>query len=198
MSRRIEFENHIKRLVNIFFLCKESYLVLRELYSVKEDSEYLIDLKYNGSFFTLTKINYWRIIVLQLSKLYIDNDKEYFNVKKFLNNCKTGERFSLLDLDQIFINEQLQRISKKQHLIDNIRIQRNKIFAHDDPRNSDIVNDITLDETKDLIELCQDLIFKIYQEVYDTHYDFEMGNSPKENLLYILKSLDEANSNRFF
>ncbi|WP_353146266.1 hypothetical protein [Chryseobacterium sp.] len=194
MSRRIEFENHIKRLVNIFFLCKESYLV--ELYSIKENSEYLIDLKYNGSFFMLTKVNYWRIIVLQLSKLYIDNDKEYFNIKKFLNNRKTGERFSLLDIDQIFINEQLKKISKKQHLIDNIRIQRNKVFAHDDPRNGDIVNDVTLDQTKDLIELCQDLIFKIYQEVYDTHYDFEMGNSPKENLMYILKSLDEANNNR--
>lgn len=196
MSKEIEFKNHIERIVNIFFLCKESYLVLRELYSIKENSDYLIDLKNRGTFFTLTKVNYWRVIVLQLSKLFIESDNEKFNIIKFLNDCKTGEDFGSLQLDQNFVELQLERISEKQYLIDQIRIQRNKVFAHDDPNNSGIINDITLDETKDLIELCQDLIFKIYLEVYDSHYDFEMGNSAESNLKYILKSLDERNKYR--
>ena len=38
---------------------------------------------------------------------------------------------------------------------------------------------------------CKDVIFHIYGELYDVHYDFEMRDSPEINLKIILKSLDK-------
>lgn len=194
MSKKTEFKTDLEKIVKIFFLSKESYLVLRELYKTIDNSKYLIDLKFKGSFFTLTKVNYWRVIVLQLSKLFIE--RERFNIIKLLEKCKEGSYYSSLNINQNFIRDELNRIKEKQKLIDDIKLQRDKIFAHEDANNGAIVNDITLDETKELIELCQNIIFHIYAEVYDTHYDFEMRNSAISNLKYILKSLEERDIQR--
>ena len=194
MSKRSEFKTDLEKIVKIFFLSKESYLVLRELYKTIDNSTYLIDLKFKGSFFTLTKVNYWRVIVLQLSKLYIE--RERFNIINLLEKCKKGNYYSSLNINQNFIINELNKIKENQKLIDDIKIQRDKIFAHEDANNEEIVNDITLDETKNLIELCQNIIFQIYSEVFDTHYDFEMGNSAISNLKYVLKSLDEREIQR--
>ena len=46
MSKKTEFKEDFERIKKIFFLCKESYLVLRELYKTDDNSKYLIDLKY--------------------------------------------------------------------------------------------------------------------------------------------------------
>ena len=194
MSKRSEFKTDLEKIVKIFFLSKESYLVLKELYKTIDNSSFLIDLKFKGSFFTLTKVNYWRVIVLQLSKLYIE--RERFNIINLLEKCKKGNYYSSLNINQNFIINELNKIKENQKLIDNIKIQRDKIFAHEDANNEEIVNDITLDETKNLIELCQNIIFQIYSEVFDIHNDFEMGNSAISNLKYVLKSLDEREVQR--
>lgn len=194
MSKRNEFKTDLERIVKIFFLSKESYLVLRELYRTIDNSKYLIDLKFRGSFFTLTKVNYWRVIVLQLSKLYIE--RERYNIIKLLEKCKTGNYYASLNINQNFIIKELNRIEEQQKLIYDIKLQRDKIFAHEDANNENILSEITLDETKDLIELCQNIIFHIYSEVFDAHYDFEMGNSAIDNLKYVLKSLDEREKQR--
>ena len=194
MSRKNQFKTHLEKIVKIFFLGKESYLVLRELYKVNDCSEYLIDLKFKGSFFTLTKVNYWRIIILQLSKLFIE--REEFNIIKILENCKKGGYYKSLNISQEFINKELSRITSKKKLIDDIKLQRDKIFAHEDSNNEGIVNDITLDETEELFDLCQNIIFHIYTEVFDTHYEFEMGNSAHSNLRYVLNALDEIEKQR--
>ena len=194
MSRKNQFKTHLEKIVKIFFLGKESYLVLRELYKVNDCSEYLIDLKFKGSFFTLTKVNYWRIIILQLSKLFIE--REEFNIIKILENCKKGGYYKSLNISQEFINKELSRITSKKKLIDDIKLQRDKIFAHEDSNNEGIVNDITLDETEELFDLCQNIIFHIYTEVFDTHYEFEMVNSAHSNLRYVLNALDEIEKQR--
>src|SRR5690554_7341748 len=116
-------------------------------------------------FFNFKKRKYWRVIVLQLSKLYIE--RERFNIINLLEKCKKGNYYSSLNINQNFIINELNKIKENQKLIDNIKIQRDKIFAHEDANNEEIVNDITLDETKNLIELCQNIIFQIYSEVFD-------------------------------
>lgn len=194
MSKKTEFKTDLEKIVKIFFLCKESYLVLRELYKTIDNSKYLIDLKFKAPFITLTKVNYWRVIVLQLSKLFIE--RERFNIIRLLEKCKADGHYASMNINQNFVNSELNRIKEKQKLIDDIKLQRDKIFAHEDANNEKIVNDITLDETKELIELCQNIIFHIYSEAYDTHYDFEMRNSAISNLKYILKSLDEREMHR--
>jgi len=189
MSKKTEFKSDLEKIVRIFFLCKESYLVLRELYKTVDNTDYIINLKFKGPFFTLTKVNYWRIIALQLSKIYVE--RERFNIIKLLEKCKKGGYFASINLNQDFIEEQLYMISQKQKYIEHIKLQRDKIFAHEDADNAELANDLTLDETKDLIDLCQNILFKMYGEVYETHFDFEMRSSAVDNLKKILTSLNE-------
>ena len=180
MSKQAEFKSDLEKTLKIFFLCKESYLVLRELYKTIDNSNYIINLKFKGSFFALTKVNYWRIIVLQLSKIYIE--RERYNIIRLLEKCKKGNHFDSINLKQDFIEEQLNRINDKQKHIEHIKLQRDKIFAHEDANIIEVVNDLTLDETKDLIDLCQNILFSIYGEIYETHFDFDMKNSAVDNL----------------
>lgn len=194
MSKNKEFKEELEKIVNIFFLCKESYLVLRELHRTENSSEYIIDLKYNNSFLILTKVNYWRVIVLQLSKLFIE--KERYSLIKFLTKCKKGNYFQILNVDQEFIENELEKINSQKYKIDNIKLQRDKIFAHEDSNRNEVINDITLDEAKELLDLCQNIIFEIYFEILDTQYEFEIANSPEWNLKNLLKKLDEMHLQR--
>ena len=175
-------------------MCNESYSVLRALYRIENDSEYVIKLKYNNSFFTLTKVNYWRVIILQLSKLYMEDER--FNIPKLLSKCRKNNYFSALNINSEFIESELNKISQKAERISHIKIQRDKLFAHEDYSRDEIVNDLTLDETKELMDMCQNIIFEIYQEVFDTHYYFEIGNSAERNLQSIIKNLEEIHNIR--
>lgn len=189
MSKKTEFKKDFDRINKVFFLCKESYLVLRELYRTENNSDYLKNIKFKNQFFILTKVNYWRIIVLQISKLFFE--KGPFNILRFLDKCKKGNYYSSLNVDAKFINDKLEFIVTKQYIFDDLKIQRDKIFAHEDSNNIGIVNNITLDEISQLLDFCKDVILHIYSEIYDTDLDFENRNSAEANLQYILQSLDE-------
>lgn len=189
MSRKTEFKKDFERITKVFFLCNESYLVLRELYRTEDNSDYLTQMKFKNSFFILTKVNYWRVSVLQISKLFFD--KGPFNIVKFLGKCIEGNYYSSLNLDRKIVNEKLEMIADKQNIFDDLKIQRDKVFAHEDSNNIGIVNNVTLDEIGELLEFCKDVIFHIYGEIYDTHYNFEMRNPPEKNLKKILEHLDE-------
>ena len=189
MSKKIEFKKDFDRINKVFYLCKESYLVLRELYRTENNSDYLKNLKFKNQFFILTKVNYWRIIVLQISKLFFE--RRPFNILRFLEKCKKGNYYSSLNLDEKFINEKLELITTKQYIFDDLKIQRDKIFAHEDSNNTGIINNITLDEIEQLLDFCKNIIVHIYLEIYDSHFDFEIRNSAEANLQHILKSLDE-------
>lgn len=189
MSKKTEFKKDFDRINKVFFLCKESYLVLRELYRTENNSDYLKNIKFKNQFFILTKVNYWRIIVLQISKLFFE--KGPFNILRFLDKCKKGNYYSSLNVDAKFINDKLEFIVTKQYIFDDLKIQRDKIFAHEDSNNIGTVNNITLDEISQLLDFCKDVILHIYSAIYDTYLDFESRNSAEANLQYILQSLDE-------
>lgn len=190
MSKKTEFKKDFERINKVFFLSRESYLVLRELYRTEDNSEYVIKVKSKNSFFTLTKVNYWRVIVLQISKLFFERGP--FNILKFLGKCDEGNYYSSLNLDTKFINEKLEFITSKKYILADIKTQRDKIIAHEDSNNVGLVNNVTLDEIGDLLDFCKDIIFHIYAEIYDSHFDFELRNSAEENLKKILESLDES------
>lgn len=189
MSKKTEFKKDFDRINKVFFLCKESYLVLRELYKTENNSDYLINVKFKNQFFILTKVNYWRVIVLRISKLFFE--KGPFNILRFLDKCKKGNYYSSLNLSAEFINDKLGFIISQQYIFDDLKIQRDKIFAHEDSDNIGIINNITLDEISQLLDFCKDVILHIYSAIYDTYLDFESRNSAEANLQYILQSLDE-------
>lgn len=196
MSKRKEFENKLDRITNIYFLAQESYLVLRELYANIGNSPYLIGLKNESPFINLTRVNYWRIIVLQLTKLYLERGTECFNLPRLLEQCKSGHYFRSLLINQDFIHSQLQKIDEKQGYIEHLKNQRDKVFAHEDKSSINISNDLTLDETKELLDLCQNIIVYFYSEVFGMPRNLEVSNSPVKGLRYILKSLDERQIQR--
>jgi len=121
------------------------------------------------------------------------SNNERYNLLKFLRKCKKGNYFQSLNINQEFIIDEINKIQEYNDVISHIKLQRDKLFAHEDAFNSTIVNDITLDETKNLIDLCQNIIFEIYGEIFDTHYEFEVANSAEWNLKNILKNLNERN-----
>lgn len=192
MDKKIELNEELDKILGIFFLCKESYLIVRELYKTSDTSNYLIDIKYKGSFFNLTKVNYWRIVVLQLYKLY--TEKERFNIIKLLSKFEKSNYFGSLNIDQNFIKSELSKIYEKQKSIDAIKIQRDKIFAHEDGNTNIIIDEITLDQAKELIDLCQSILSEIFNVVFSASYDFEMTNSAILDLKKILISLDTLNT----
>ena len=62
-------------LAQILFLAQESLKIVEYLVKDEEDENTVYSKKMNAFFVYSTSI-YWRVIVIELSKLFSDNDKE--------------------------------------------------------------------------------------------------------------------------
>jgi len=189
--KRQEFEFEISRITNIIFKAQEAYLIVKYL-SSNENDDYTSYEKNMNSFFAYSKAIYWQVTVIELSKLYID--RERFNLIKFLNKLKPNGHFASINISESKVIEWQERISQSQSLIDNLKSQRDKVYAHDDSDNN-VENIVSIEDTLKILTIAHE----IAKEINNTHFKrsimFDMLNSPAANLKYNIERLVSEKKN---
>jgi hypothetical protein len=197
MSKKTELKKEIEKIKDLYFYCNESFLVIKELNFKNGDTDYLIDLKSRNTFFTLTNVYYFRILVIKLSKLFLDDER--YSIKKLLTKCRISGYFKSIKLDQDYISNQLDFLSSKQEIIKELKKLRDKKIAHSDSNYLSLENNLTLDEIEELLNFVRDFIIYIYLEIFKIDFcenKFAVENSPSCGLKYILRNLDAINNIR--
>jgi hypothetical protein len=130
-------------------------------------------------FFPFVSVNFYRITIIELSKLY--NHTERYSLNKLLQKFNSNQEFDgLINKEKLQIyNKQLKSNSK---LIKELIDLRNKHYAHQD---EDYKNYISLEISKieDMLLLSKNLFNKIYKDVFNKlfFFDFPLGK-PLESL----------------
>jgi len=193
MSKKSEFELEFERIKGIYFSAQETFYIVEELYSQDVTSHNLeIYTKNMSSFFYFCKIYFWRNTVIELSKLLNNNEKEAFNIIKFISKLKPDGYFKSLKFDNTFLEDLLVKINNKQNVIDNLILQRDKLYAHEDRNNKNVNNLTSFADIKELLGICKELIQHITQKHFETHLQFDMMNSPQQNLKYLFECITKG------
>lgn len=144
---------------------KEIYRILVTAYQAFEFSFYLNqpsteeEEKYSKSstFFRFTEYTFWRVLVVELSKLLSENKQtNKFNVRKLLSKLKSNGHYRKLGFDGKLILEWENELEIKESTIQEILDLRDKIYSHSDPQivREDVIQNIklTYGRTKELLD----------------------------------------------
>jgi hypothetical protein len=84
-----------------------------------------------NSHWSYIQFNFFKVLVIDVAKLFVDNRNQKFNFFKLLISLETGE-FRNLEIQLIRIKHYRTRLSAFTQFFDSIEEYRNKFFAHTD------------------------------------------------------------------
>lgn len=184
-NKKQEFELEISRITNIIFKAQEAYFIVEYLSSDESDSYFSYEKGMN-SFFAYSRRIYWQVTVMELSKLFVD--RERFNLIKFLAKLRPDGCFSSAGISEIKVAEWESRIIQLSFLINNLKAQRDKVYAHDD-FNNNIDNIVSLENGLKLLTIAHEIVKEINNTYFSRGIVFDLINSPVINLKYTIERL---------
>jgi hypothetical protein len=187
-TKKLEFENEFSRIINIIYKAQEAFWILKYLCEKEEDG-YLSYEKNMNSFFAYSRSIYWQVTVMEISKLFVDRDR--FNLNKFLSKLKPNAHYSKINILEAKVQDWEFRINNHKEKIGNLKLQRDKVYAHDDLENK-IENIVSLEDVQSLLEIAKDIATEVYYVYFSMGISFDMINSPAKNLKYNIERLAEA------
>ncbi|MFL5788971.1 MAG: hypothetical protein ACJ748_13010 [Flavisolibacter sp.] len=147
-------------------------------------------VKFKNPFFVYEAQIHWRIIVLELCKLFSDKENEHYNLNKFISRLKKGGHFADAEINDSSIEVWKAQLRKENKKIGNLILQRDKLFAHTDRSKGKVANNVTIGKTRELVKMVQQIIKEIYLTVFKSSILIdEPISSPVENLEQIIDIL---------
>ncbi len=181
-----QLNDEIDSIHEILIITKESLKILEYILKA-EDNKDLNYIKRNNSFIAFERVMLWNIIVIELAKLYIDNRSNHYNLKTFIKKFKKDREYFEINLDRKQIENWERMIEAESENIYNIKLQRDKVYAHSDRYRNELFNKVSLEKTSHLVEIG----FSILQEIgkaFSFTFIEDLNNSPMDGLKSILNA----------
>lgn len=186
---KLELESIVKTIIQ----AQEALLIVKYL-SVEEDDPDKQYEKSENSFFFYSRIMFWRLSVIELSKLFLERDTEKYNFNKFLNKLSRSGIYANHGISQEKIFDWKNRVVSQKEDIENLKLQRDQVYVHIDSTADTANNTISFFQAQKLLLLAQEIIKDVYKTCYQTDYKFELLNSPSKNLESCIERLAKARS----
>jgi len=154
------------------------------------DEKHLIYITKSG-FFSFARYAFWRVTILELHKLLNDNkETDKFNIHHLIRKLRPGGFYQSLKVSESKIDEWQFELEKQKKSIKEVSKLRLKLYAHTDNDYKNVIDnsDLTLSATEELINVIINIIFDIYQIIFDTHYIFKPIHK-KETLRKIINDI---------
>src|SRR5690242_16366133 len=117
-KKMIELKNETQEINEILFLAQESLKVVEYLLMDEKDDDKVYVKKMNA-FFGYTTILYWRVIVIELSKLLSNKENDHYNIKKFISKLKRDGYYGDANIDADKITKWESTIASEKNIIKN-------------------------------------------------------------------------------
>lgn len=191
-----ELKSETREISEILFLAQESLKVVELLVKKEEDNDRAYTKRMN-SFFVYSTSIYWRVIVIELCKLFSSKENEQYNLRKFISKLKVTGHYGDAGISKESIIDWEGILENEKEVIDNLILQRDKVYAHKDRNAKLVVNTVTLLKTKELIGMVQKIVREIYSTVFDSSFMVnDPINPPVGNLEYIINILANEKKKR--
>lgn len=187
-KKKQELKKETWEISEILFWAQESLKVVQFITKKEEDDD-MAYVKRNAFFVYSTSI-YWRVIVIELCKLFSSKDTEQYNLQKFISKFKKAGHYGDACIALGTIIDWEEMLGKEKDIINNLLLQRDKIYAHKDRNSKTVANTVTLAKTKELIAVVQKILREIYATVFESSFMVDDPiNPPAGNLLDIINIL---------
>ncbi len=183
-KKKQQLKKEVKEINDILLLAQEALKIVG--YLSEEDDE-ISYLKKANEFFGFTLIVYWRVIVIELSKLFGERETEHFNIHKFISKLKRSGHYRDAKISAEKIAAWENEIKKEKEIIENLLQQRDKIYAHTDRKHKEVLNKLSIKNFQRLVKIIQVIICTIYFDIFESAYLInEPIDSPVEKLKWIM------------
>jgi len=183
----IHLKDEVWEMCDVLFVAQENLRCLSYLHKEENDPDKNF-YKRRSMYFDFTKKMTWRLVVLELCKLF--NDTEDFSIRKLLAKLKPGGLHQgIIPANNIQAWEKV--LDGHKDIIKRLKTQRNKSIAHKDRTGlNHKINGVSLKQANDLLAFIQNIVKEIYFKVTGTTFMVDSPvNSPAEDLDKIICSL---------
>jgi hypothetical protein len=177
MNIKEDYKREIGDIISIWAKAKLFYNDSLYLSNPKSDKESAMISKNR----VLNEIRYslWVLTVLELCKLFDDNNNQCFNLFKFIRKIKQ-DRNKLIFKDKITsitINDWENKLQNNQtfNTIGKLKDLRDKYYAHSDRKPELLPEELTpnINSIEELLRIGQEIIYEFQGTVFDIDQDFE-------------------------
>jgi len=184
------FNNELETILFIHFDAKYYFRDVEYLTKPETSEE-----KVSSQNWTIGRIKkaFWRLGIIEMAKLFQDSRNQHFNLIDYLENLLENytEYDWINNLPKFKIQNWLEKLNSINFLSirERISIQRDNYFAHTDrnPKQELTDSQITFEEINSLLNLTEEIIFKLNEFCLNTHIDLEIDGMEKAgNLLEMI------------
>lgn len=189
MSRKKDsLKKELDQISEIILFAKESIEIV-DFLSTKSSDSHETDEKIINEYFFYSKVTAWRIFCIELCKLFVNQDNEKFNFHKLLNKLQPGGIYNSLMANSDIVQNWTDKLNSLSDQFNQLKLQRDKVYAHTDKDSFLHKNKITISDAKSLLSLAIEITSTLYERIDNAHFHFALTNSPSVNLKEIVKRL---------
>jgi len=184
-----KLEQHTKEIMEIMLLAQSSFKIVDFIKRERSGQEAII-IQQNKYFNYTAEMN-WRIYVIEMAKLFSTSDKaHWYNLQKLINKFKPdGEFGKLKGIDKYSIVIWEQNLELEKEKIQNLMLQRDKLYSHTDKARSHIKNELSFADANELLDVVKRIISEIHIVVFGKSYAYFLNNEPVLELKRLIHAL---------
>ncbi|WP_214071849.1 hypothetical protein [Mucilaginibacter sp. dw_454] len=188
----------IDRMTQILLYTQESFIIADYLIKTEKIS-YLNTIKKRNVFFEYVKHQSWRVMVIELCKLYYfksgskenTNNREQFNLRHLIKRLQPGGVYDWVGVQQEIIADWLAEMDRLDPFILDLLHLRDKRLAHDD-RQVYAFNNVSRKYIQRMINIAQYILSLTSIKGLDEGMSFQLVRSPSDALKKIIIQLADA------
>jgi hypothetical protein len=167
---------------DIMFKAQTSFKIVDYIYRTRQGIE--IEVISRSNYFQWSGSTNWRIYVTEMSKLFKKGRNDHFNIHQFISKFKEGGEYRtpLIPDSSIQIWEDNLSLEKEKKLIENLVLQRDKVYSHTDKERKDIKNVFSFVDANEFLNIIKRMLSEIYPTVFSDSMDFDPFFEPVEDL----------------
>jgi hypothetical protein len=191
-----EAKAQLDEITGVFVIAQSSFNVLEYLAMTTGGIEgYIIT---NNSFLRTSIFAYWRVAVLELSKLFPntgDDANNHFSVRKIIDDLKTkttlltAPEIDGLEKEETSLRNEETRLKEK--IIKSIKTQRDKKIAHTDKDRFSFPDGLSLENLFTMLHGCEIMINFLNKKINGVDFSTANINEPVTHLQTMVELLAE-------
>lgn len=147
-------------------------------------------------FFQLARLVFWRIGVIEFSKLLSNRKTEDFNVHKLLRTLHPDQFWGKFNVDLNKVQKWEESLNCQKNAIDNVLKLRDEVYVHTDVKSlgSDLnYNFPPKNDVREVLNLLKEIIGELYANVFETGIDIVSPLEIKKEITLIFEKMEEIN-----
>jgi len=188
ISKERNIKEEIWAIMQIYMNAQQALRAVKEI--TKPENDLNRDfIKSHNQFLHYTSIVCWRHCVTETCKLIVDRKTEHYNLWQVIRDIYKGNVFAGSIVEVTVLAKWRLALARNRNIIINLKVQRDKLYAHTDRDISDIGNKVKVGEMEEMLNTIFNIIHGLYCVCRNESILQEPTNSPIDDLDWILEAL---------